>query len=117
VAGFRYKPYEERLRLLGLTTLEKCRARGDLIETYKIISGREMISKDLFFQHALTHYGLRGHSMKIYKPRCCTDLRKNSFSLRVIDDWNSLPKSVVSASSVNDFKNKLDKFWNTDMGI
>jgi len=55
VAGFRYKPYEEKLRLLGLTTLEKRRPRGDLIETYKIISGREMISKDLFFQHALVY--------------------------------------------------------------
>jgi len=55
--------------------------------------------------------------MKIYKPRCRNVLRKNSFSLRVIDDWNSLPQSVVNASSVNDFKNKLDKFWNTDMGI
>jgi len=106
VAGFRYKPYEETLRLLGLTMLEKRRARGDLIETYKIISGCEMISKDLFFQPALTHYGLRGHSMKINKPRCRTVLRKNYFSLRVIDDWNSLPQSVVSASSVNDFKNK-----------
>jgi len=60
---------------------------------------------------------LRGHSMKIYKPRCRTVLRKNSFSLRVIDDWNSLPQSVVSASSVNDSKNKLNKFWNTHMGI
>jgi len=116
VAGFRYKP-EERLRLLGLTTLEKHRARGDLIETYKITSGREMISKDLFFQPALTHYGLICHSMKIYKPHCRTVLRKNSFSLRVIDDWNSLPQSVVSASSVNDFKNTSDKFWNTDMDI
>ena len=25
--------------------------------------------------------------------------------------WNSLPESVVSAPSLNSFKNRLDKFW------
>jgi ribonucleases P/MRP protein subunit RPP40 len=100
-----------------LTTLVKRRARGDLIETFKILSGRELISKELFFQPAPAHYGLRGHSMKIYKPCCRTVLRKSFFSLRVIDDWNSLPQSVVSASSVNEFKNRLDKFWHNDISI
>jgi hypothetical protein len=79
VAGFRYKSYDEtqeRFQLQGLITLAKRRARGDLIETFKILSGRELISKELFFQPAPAHYGLRGHSMKIYKPCCRTVLRK-----------------------------------------
>ena len=117
VTGFRYKPYEERLRLLRLTTLEKRRARGDLNEAYKIIIGREAFNKELFFQPALRHYDLRGHSLKMFKPRCHSVLRRSSFSLRIVDEWNSLPESVVTATSVNDFKNKLDKFWNTDMVI
>jgi len=25
--------------------------------------------------------------------------------------WNSLPESVISASTTDSFKNKLDKFW------
>ena len=29
------------------------------------------------------------------------------------DLWNSLPAHVVHASSVNDFKNKLDAYWST----
>ena len=33
------------------------------------------------------------------------------FSLGVVDLWNSLPESVVSAPSLNSFKNRLDKFW------
>ena len=40
VSGLGNLPYEERLHRLGLTTLEDRRERGDLIETYKIITGK-----------------------------------------------------------------------------
>ena len=33
------------------------------------------------------------------------------FSNRVIPIWNSLPNHVVSAETVNTFKQRLDKFW------
>ena len=39
------------------------------------------------------------------------DLRKFSFTNRVIPIWNSLPNQVVCAETVNSFKNRLDKFW------
>ena len=39
------------------------------------------------------------------------DLRKYSFSQRVIDDWNSLPEDVVSSETIIQFKNRLNKFW------
>jgi len=38
------------------------------------------------------------------------------FSSRVIGSWNSLPQHVIEATSVNAFKNRLDKHW-SDMGI
>ncbi|CAH2106015.1 unnamed protein product [Euphydryas editha] len=38
VASLRHKTYEERLSELKLSTLEQRRQRGDLIETYKILS-------------------------------------------------------------------------------
>jgi len=37
--------------------------------------------------------------------------RKYSFSVRITNEWNSLPFSVVTAPSVNSFKNRLDKHW------
>ena len=40
---------------------------------------------------------------------CHYDLRKYSFTVRIVNLWNSLPENVVSA--VNTFKNRLDKFW------
>ena len=37
--------------------------------------------------------------------------RANSFSNRIINDWNSLPDYIVNADSLTTFKNLLDKFW------
>jgi ribonuclease P/MRP protein subunit RPP40 len=115
VSGFRNKSYSERLNLLGLTTLERRRVRGDLIETFKIVTGREKISKEDFFQLADQQHCLRGHTLKMFKQRYRTTIRANSFSMRVVNEWNALPQEVVDATSVNCFKNRLDRFWSQDM--
>ena len=107
--------YDDRLSQLGLTTLETRRRRGDLIEAFKIMTDREDLDKNLFFQLATSGYGLRGHSLKLAVPRCHLDIRKHSFSHRVVTDWNRLPEYVVMSPSVNAFKSRLDKHW-TDMG-
>jgi len=53
------KPYEERLKLLEFTTLEKRRTRGDLIEIFKIMTGREGIERHKFFHLACSGYNMR----------------------------------------------------------
>jgi len=60
--------------------------------------------------------GLRGHSMKVFKPRCRTTVRQHFFSLRIVNEWNKLPQTVIEATSVNAFKNRLDRHW-SDMGV
>jgi len=45
------------------------------------------------------------------KTRFHYDLRKYSFTIRVVNIWKNLPESVISANSVDSFKNSLDKFW------
>ena len=49
--------------------------------------------------------------MKLSKQRTSLDARKYSFSQRVVQEWNKLSQDVVEATSVNQFKNRLDKFW------
>ena len=43
----------------------------------------------------------RGHKAALVKEQCMLDMRKYSFSLRVINEWNKLPNDCVNTSSVN----------------
>ena len=49
------------------------------------------------------NYPLENHSFHY-------DLRKHFFSACIVNIWNSLPNSVVDASTDNAFKARLDKF-------
>jgi ribonuclease P/MRP protein subunit RPP40 len=104
--------YTDRLRKLGLTTLQTLRKRGDMIEVYKIMTGKERVAREQFFQLADNEHGLRGHTMKIRKHRSSLDIRKYFFSQRIVNCWNGLPQQVVDATSINSFKNALDDHWN-----
>ena len=43
VHSFNKMPYEQRLKALGLYSLQRRRLRGDLIDTYKILTVKEKI--------------------------------------------------------------------------
>ena len=110
VLGLRNMSYEERLRELGLLRLEDRRVRGDMIETYKIISGKEDINSGLFFKMA----PVRGdpeiaRNLKIHKERFMSNKRKFVFSQRVVDKWNSLSNEEVNAAKTSGFKANHDR--------
>ena len=108
------KTYEERLKLVGLTTLENRRMRADLIEVFKIIKGFEGLDERTFFKRQES--ATRGHSLKLYKMRVNKDVFKFSFGHRVIDEWNKLPEEVINAEGINSFKTKVDKFLRNKWG-
>ena len=84
--------------------------RGDLIETYEIMTGKLKVDPNQFFKKDLATR-IRGNHLKLLKPRSNTLLRSKSFSRRVVDCWNRLPDEVVSAETTNAFKAKLDKYY------
>jgi len=98
--------YGERLKNLGLTTLETRRLRGDLIEVFKIFKGLDDVKPTDFF--TMSNTGLRGHEFKLYKPQAHLDIRKKFFSVRVIDTWNHLPDKILHCSTLQSFKKHLD---------
>jgi hypothetical protein len=83
--GFSNLTYPERLRRLKLPTLSYRRIRGDIIELYKIVTGKYDKSAGNFIKmwnDNTTRPGNRGHPFKIYPQRAKLDLRKNNFSIR-----------------------------------
>ena len=90
--------------------LEDRRIRGDMIETYKIISGKEDINSGRFFKMA----PVRGdpetaRNLKIYKKRFTSSKRKFVFSQRVVEKWNGLSNEEVNAAKTSGFKAKYDR--------
>jgi len=77
------------------------RLRGDLIEAYKIITDKEKVKKEVFFEFSDTGYNLRGHCYKLATKRSHLEVRSNFFSQRVVGAWNLLPAHIVEAPSVN----------------
>ncbi|KAK8729364.1 hypothetical protein OTU49_008790, partial [Cherax quadricarinatus] len=99
--------YEERLREIGLTTLEDRRVRGDMITTYKILRGIDKVNRDRMFQRRDTE--TRGHNWKLKTQTSHRDVRKYFFSHRVVRKWNSLASEVVEAGTIHSFKKRYDK--------
>jgi len=96
---------------MGITSLEDRRIRGDMIEVYKLVTGKEKIDYEQFFNFTNAPYSLRGHEKKLVKDRSRFDTRKFFFSQRVVNGWNGLPAEVINSTSVNSFKNAYDHYY------
>ena len=102
--------YPERLQRLGIPSLYYRRRRGDMITIYQMLYRGMAVNPDMFLTRNNAER-TRGHQWKLEKPSARLMTRRNNFNTRVISDWNSLPASMESASSVNQFKAGLDRHW------
>ena len=71
-----------------------------MIETYKILNN--VYDKDVVQLLALNNN---------VKTRAHLNLKKFYFTSRIVNNWNSLPDTVITAPNINIFKNKLNEFW------
>ena len=113
VSNLKGRNYEDRLRELTLETLEERRTRGDLIQAYRVLSGKADVDPNIWFtlyQPAEDTVSTRqaGGHLNLVPQQWKGEVRKNFWSIRIVESWNKLPSSVKLASTVNEFKNSLD---------
>jgi ribonuclease P/MRP protein subunit RPP40 len=113
VSNLRERSYEGRLAEAGMTSLEDRRVRGDMITTYKIMSGKDKVDPGIFFNLAAEGAGprtRRAEGVRNIRPdRAKLDIRRYSFSQRVANRWNSLPDNLKRAKTVLAFKIGYDE--------
>ena len=116
VDGLGQLDYDERLERIGLPTLAIRRARGDMIQLYKHIHtyDRKVLSPK---------FQLRNRPSRVHKFQLVENMPKdgirgaqsNSFYYRSVKTWNNLPREVVDAKDIIEFKRKLDDAWNDNL--
>jgi len=113
VSGLTSVSYGDRLKELGLLSLEKRRERFDLIQTYRTLSRVDHVEPSRWFtlvnQEGRNQTRLTSCKLNIVKPRSNLEIRSNFFSQRVVNIWNNLPSEVKEAPSLTAFKARLDK--------
>ena len=98
--GLEHLPYGDRLRELGLYSLEKRRLQGDhIIAAFQYLKGAYREAGEGLLIRTCSDR-MRENGFKLEEGRFGLDIRKKFFTVRVVRQWNRLPREAVNAHSL-----------------
>ena len=113
ISGLKSLDYYGKLKELNLQSLETRRIQYDLVQTYKIVHGKDKVDRNQFFSMVDTNRNISTRQNSFYlniKPKKFhTQLKQNTFATRVIKKWNDLPNEVKELRKISEFKMYLSK--------
>ena len=108
VSGLRANSYQERLKELGMTTLEERRHQADMCMVRNILHGRGDLEVGTWFDRQTGARNLRSTAdpLNVKKRTGRMEIRNNFFSLRSAEPWNQIPPEVKALDTTGKFKAK-----------
>lgn len=108
-AGIFHVSYKDRLRKLDTLSLKMWRRLYDYEFVSKISAGLDDLDFQTLFKKSPTIGRTRDHSFRILREKAQTDEFRNSFTQRMISQWDDLPQYVVSSNFERSFIEKVRK--------
>ena len=91
--GLEHLSYRDRLRELGLFSLEKRRLQADLIAAFQYLKGAYRKDGEGLFIRDCSDW-MRSNRFKLKEGIFRLGMRKKFFTVRVVRHWNRLPREV-----------------------
>ena len=108
ISGLKAREYEDRLKELGLTTLEERRHQADMAMVYKVLTGQEQVDPADWFNtagEAARATRATADPLNIRVKHGRLEVRRNFFTVRVTELWNRVPTDIKNMRTVDMFKN------------
>ena len=115
IPGLKGTTYTDKLKEVGIISLEERHRRLDLVEVFKITNDFEGLKSEKFFQRVseVSQKETRSTSeLKLHVKKSNIDIHKYHFAQRVVSDWNALPLKIRQAQSIDFFKKKMNDYLN-----
>jgi ribonuclease P/MRP protein subunit RPP40 len=112
VSGLKSDQYSERLVELGMPTLEERRHQADMAMVHKLTNRRGGLYPAQWFEMAAdgaraTRSAANPRNLRMRQGRM--EIRRNFFSVRVVDSWNNILDNVRSVAKSEQFQQQYKK--------
>ena len=109
IPGFQKIAYSQRLKKLGLLSLENRRRRGYFIQMYKLANKIETLQVKNQPGLSQKDVNFRSNKLRLEREINVNSSRYNFLYNRVANDWNRLTDEIIEAKNLNLFKNMIDE--------